>query len=173
MVPGIHGKGGCRVTIFNKYYLGDKKKAAEECAVKGRGSNPGINNWYDIRCVCLYVSFFHSSAKELVTKGFLQRSSIKLYGVSYLSSQRLFATSLIPDLISRPTTTGSIEFSLKISVCMCFLQMYWAPFPLSGKCMSAYVLIVLLTRCNNCVIPTYFMVHARVGTLRPVNPHCS
>ena len=66
-VPGLQGKGGWRDPIFNKYYLGARLKAAGAYGVNGRGGHPGINNLYVIRCVCVYVSFFHSSAKSMVT----------------------------------------------------------------------------------------------------------
>ena len=56
-----------KATMFNKYNLGARIKAAGACDVKGRGGHPGINNLYVIRCICVYVSFFHSSTKSLVT----------------------------------------------------------------------------------------------------------
>jgi hypothetical protein len=43
-VPGLQGKGGRRVTMFNMYYLGARVKAAGVCGVKGRGGHHGINN---------------------------------------------------------------------------------------------------------------------------------
>ena len=66
-VPSLQGKGGWSERMFNKYYLCARVKVAEAYGVKGRGGHPGINNLYVIRCICVYVSFFHSSAKSLVT----------------------------------------------------------------------------------------------------------
>jgi hypothetical protein len=34
-VPGLQGKGGRSVTMFNTYYLGARVKAAEACIVEG------------------------------------------------------------------------------------------------------------------------------------------
>jgi hypothetical protein len=43
-VPGLQGKGGRRVPMFNKYYLGARVKAAGAFFVEGRGGHTSFNN---------------------------------------------------------------------------------------------------------------------------------
>ena len=103
----------------------------------------------------------------------------KLYGVSYLPSQRLYVTSLIPVLLSRPTPTGSIECSLKISICVSykctglpshFQVSVWPDSYVSLRvnCLITSGVLISLQQLCHTYITSWFT--QGLALLRPVNP---